>query len=147
MFDFSAPILAQRERLEICKKCKFFNHKFGTCGTPIIGNAVKAEENDVRWYKEKIRLCGCIMSNKVRWRFTSCPAHKWSALNWSEYEIAELDKFITRLNKANKVEPDDLQKLYGFFSRMTGRNESISNCPSCVRDLITEFRRQLGKVN
>lgn len=147
MFNFNVHESVQRERLEICYKCKFYNHKFGTCGTPVIGNSVNPPENETTFYKEKIKLCGCFMNQKVKWRFTSCPAHKWSALNWSEYEIQELDKFITRLGKANKIEQDDVQKLYSFFSRMTGRKEQPSGCASCIRDLITEFRRQLGKAN
>jgi hypothetical protein len=146
MFNFNVPPLLQRERLEICKKCKFYNDKFGTCGTPIIGNTVEPEENNVTWYKEKIKLCGCFMSHKVKYRFTSCPAGKWHALNWSQGQIDKLDKFIGKISKTNKIEDADRQQLYDWYGQITGRREQVSTCPSCIRDLINEFRRQLGKV-
>ena len=146
MFNFNVSPLLQRERLEICKKCKFYNEKFGTCGTPIIGNTVEPEENNVTWYKEKIKLCGCFMNHKVKYRFTSCPAGKWHALNWSQSQIEKLDKFIGKISASNKIEDADRQQLYDWYGQITGRREQVSACPSCIRDLINEFRRQLGKV-
>ena len=147
MFNFNVPPLVQRERIEICKKCKFYNVQFGTCGTPLIGGKVEPEENSVTYYKEKIKLCGCFMSHKVKYRFTSCPASKWHALNWSQNQIEKLDKFIGQISKANKIEDADRQQLYDWYSQITGRREQASACASCIRDLINEFRRQLGKVN
>jgi hypothetical protein len=147
MFNFNVPPLVQRERIEICKKCKFYNVQFGTCGTPLIGGTVDPEENSVTYYKEKIKLCGCFMSHKVKYRFTSCPASKWHALNWSQTQIERLDKFIGKISKANKIEDEDRQQLYDWYGQITGRREQASACASCIRDLINEFRRQLGKVN
>lgn len=62
-------------------------------------------------------------------------------------EITALDSFIQRINKANKIEQSDLEQLYTWYGKITKRNEKVSACPTCIRDLITEFRRQLGKVN
>jgi len=126
MYNFNVPPVIQRERLEICKKCKWYNHKWGTCGTPLIGGTVDPEENFVTYYKEPVKLCGCFMSHKVKYRFTSCPAHKWSALNWSDADILKLNEFIESI---------------------TGKREQPTTCASCIRELITEFRRQLGKLN
>lgn len=145
--NFNVPLHIQRERLAICKKCKFFQPLTQSCGTLILGNTVDAEENSVTHYKEKIKLCGCIMPIKTKFVFASCPAHKWFALDWKEEEIAELDLFIHRIHKANKIEPQDLHQLYKWFSKVTGKKEQTSGCASCIRDLITEFRRQLNKVD
>ena len=147
MFNFNVPPVIQRERLEICKKCKWYNQKWGTCGTPLIGGTVDPEENFVTYYKERIKLCGCFMSHKVKYRFTSCPAHKWSALNWSEADILKLSEFINRIDGAPRMTQEDNEILYRFFSQMTGRREQPSQCASCIRDLINEFKRQLGKLN
>jgi hypothetical protein len=87
------------------------------------------------------------MSHKVKYRFTSCPASKWHALNWSQNQIEKLDKFIGKISKANKIEDDDRQQLYDWYGQITGRREQASACASCIRDLINEFRRQLGKVH
>ena len=136
----------QRERLSICQKCKFFKASTASCGTLIIGQTVDLEENNVTHYKEKIKLCGCVMPVKTKFRFASCPARKWFALDWKQEEIAALDEFIHRIHKANKIESEDLKLLYYWFSKVTGKHQQASGCASCIRDLITEFRRQLGKI-
>ena len=137
----------QRERLATCKKCKFYQATFGTCGTPLIGGTVEPEENNVTYYKEKIKLCGCFMDVKTKFRFTSCPANKWFAIDMKPEDIAALDVFIQRVSKANKIEQEDLHQLYTWYGKITKRTERPSGCASCIRDLIKEFRRQLGKVN
>lgn len=147
MFNFNVPHSIKIERLNICKKCKFYQPTFGTCGTPLIGGTVEPEENNVTYYKEKIKLCGCLMELKTKFRFTSCPANKWFALDWTAKEIKELDVFIGRIYNAAKIVQEDNEELHKWYSKMTGKKENISACPSCIRDLIHEFRRQLGKVN
>jgi hypothetical protein len=144
MYNFNVSQSVKIERLNICKKCKWYND--GWCGTPIIGNTVEAEENNVTYYREKIKLCGCKLDWKTKYRFTSCPAGKWHALNWSEKEIKQLDAFINKMYNAPKIEDMERVELAGWLSKITGRPEQPSACPSCIRDLINEFRRQLGKV-
>ena len=147
MLNFNVPLHIQRERLNTCKKCKFFKSVTQSCGTLLVGNTVELEANSVTYYKEKIKLCGCIMPIKTKFVFASCPAHKWFALDWKEDEIAALDVFINRIHKANKIEPHDLQQLYAWASKVIGKKQNVSGCASCIRDLITEFRRQLNKVD
>jgi hypothetical protein len=147
MLNFNVPSQVQRERLSICKKCKFYNSTFGTCGTPIVGNNIKAEENDVTYYKEKIKLCGCFMDIKTKFRFASCPARKWFAQDMEQNEIAELDAFIKRISKANRVTNEDLKILYYWYGKITKKHQRPSGCASCVRDLINEFYRQLSKID
>jgi len=147
MLNFNVPLHIQRERLNICKSCKFYKSTFGTCGTPLIGGKVEPEENSVTYYKEKIKLCGCFMEVKTKFRFTSCPANKWHALDMKPEEIKALDEFINRINKANKIQQDDMQMLYYWYSKITKKHQQPSGCASCIRDLINEFSRQLGKLN
>jgi len=147
MLNFNVPLHIQRERLNTCKKCKFFKPLTASCGTLLIGGTVDPDENSVTYYKEKIKLCGCIMPLKVKFRFTSCPAGRWHALDWSHDEIAKLDEFVTRIHKANKIHDDELQLLYYWYSKITGKNERPSGCATCIRDLINEFRRQVQKVH
>jgi hypothetical protein len=113
----------------------------------LIGGTVEPEENNVTYYKEKIKLCGCFMDVKTKFRFTSCPANKWFAIDMKPEDIAALDVFIQRVSKANKIEQEDLHQLYTWYGKITKKTERPSGCASCIRDLITEFRRQLGKVN
>jgi hypothetical protein len=86
------------------------------------------------------------MDIKTKFRFASCPARKWFAQDMSEEEIIALDIFIGKVSKENKIESEDLQMLYYWYSKITKKHERPSGCASCIRDLITEFRRQLGKI-
>ncbi len=146
MLNFNVPLHIQRERISICNTCKFYNSTFKTCGTPLIGGKVDPEENNVTYYKAKIKLCGCFMEVKTKFRFASCPANKWFALDMKPEEITVLDQFINRVNKANKIDTDDINLLYHWYSKISKKHQEPSGCASCIRDLINEFRRQLGKV-
>lgn len=153
MFNFNVPQSIKIERLNICKKCKWYDEKTvilgktGWCGTAVIGKTVDPEENYVTYYKEKIKLCGCHMPTKTMFRFTSCPAHKWHALDWSQREIQQLDEFINRLGNPHKIEGEDAAELFAWFSKITKKPQQVSQCASCIKELIKEFRRQLGKLN
>jgi len=87
------------------------------------------------------------MDVKTKFRFASCPARKWFAQDMKEEEIAALDTFIGKVSKANRIESEDLQMLYYWYSKITKKHERPSGCASCIRDLIKEFRRQLGKID
>ena len=146
MFNFNVPLQIQRERLNICKTCKFFKPITQSCGTLLIGGEVDPEENSVTFYREKIKLCGCVMPIKTKFRFTSCPAHKWHSLDWKPEEVQALDEFIKRIYGKHKMDMEDVQLLYHWFSKVTKKHQQPSQCASCIRDLINEFRRQLGKI-
>ncbi len=68
-------------------------------------------------------------------------------MNWSEKDILALSDFIERIDGAPKITQEDNEVLFRFFSQMTGKREQPTTCASCIRELITEFRRQLGKLN
>ena len=139
MYNFNAPLHIINERKRICNACKFYKAEYGTCGTPIIGETVT-------YYKEKVKLCGCIMSLKTKFRFTSCPAHKWHSYSWSKKEIIELGEFIETLQNRHKLDMTEVAQLAKYMSKITGKKENISTCASCVREMIIEFKRQLGKL-
>lgn len=145
MYNFNVPLHIKNQRMQTCSKCKFFNSTFQTCGTPVIGGKAMPE-NDVTYYKEPIQLCGCFMPLKTKFKFTSCPAHKWHAHEWSNSDIIELSEFITSIQAANKLTSSDVTKLNAYVNRMTGKNQPIGNCPECIRQLLSEFKRQLGKL-
>lgn len=76
---FIVPPAIQAERLNTCRACKWYNKKFGTCGTPVVGSDEYDEDeieirNTKTHYRKKIKLCGCFMNVKTKLTFASCPA-------------------------------------------------------------------------
>jgi len=131
-------IKAQRkERLETCKKCKFFNHNFGTCGTPYTGE-------EVTFYRKKYRTCGCIMATKTWLPFAECPVGKWLAMDGfgEEYKQEVIDTLAEYDNKPDK---DNLRKVFALYKKILGSaghhiNPNDLSCGYCKNNRIKELR-------
>jgi hypothetical protein len=107
---------------------------------------VELEENTKKHYKEKIQLCGCVMRIKTKLRFASCPAHKWSAENFTAHEVEQLTNFVKSIDGKTKLDADQLRTLFNWKSRITNKPEQVSQCGSCIKDLIAELKKQLGDI-
>ncbi len=55
-------------RLSLCNNCQFI--KKGFCGTPIIGEFIKYND-------QPVLLCGCKMTEKTELKSAECPLKKW----------------------------------------------------------------------
>jgi len=107
---------------------------------------VELEENTKKHYKEKIQLCGCVMRIKTKLRFASCPAHKWLAENFTAHEVEQLTNFVKSIDGKTKLDADQLRTLFNWKSRITNKPEQVSQCGSCIKDLIAELKKQLGDI-
>lgn len=148
---FIVPPAIQAERLNTCRACKWYNKKFGTCGTPVVGSDEYDEDeieirNTKTHYRKKIKLCGCFMNVKTKLTFASCPAEKWSSFRLSKDEINELKKFLRSIAKNGQVDEKQARELWNWKSKLTGRREQYTLCPGCVRDLISALNRELKDV-
>jgi hypothetical protein len=125
------------ERIEICKGCEHFT-SVGTCGTPFIGNKVT-------YNGEELHTCGCKISIKARFNSEFCPLGKWSSGIISKEDACELKEFILSLD-ASFITHEQKVKLFGYKSKLSGRNEPITNCPPCVRELIEGMKKQIRNL-
>jgi hypothetical protein len=111
------------------------------CGTPIIGNeAEEEEENEVRHYKRKIKLCGCQMSHKTWYSHAKCPADKWGAVisegqtvELLEAKVDEIKNFVLTLQNRSSISNDEARKLHEYFQLASGTKVHFTTCPDCVR--------------
>lgn len=115
------------DRLEICKGCEFYLSEFRTCGPPVIGKTLPSGE----------QLCGCVMPVKAGLKFASCPLGKWDAVITQETidQIREATKDLT-----NFLTPDKNKELTVLWNKITGVNNPVSDCASCVRKMIEELK-------
>lgn len=144
---FIVPPVVQRNRLDECRNCKY--HKDTplvgiTCGTFLTGG--DAEPEKVTYYRRKVKLCGCKMSWKTKYALAKCPIGKWDVHNLTDQQIENLQIFIDELTGKSTLKPEQVQKLFQWKSRLTGKREEPQYCASCVRDLIAEMRDNLLKM-
>lgn len=122
------------ERRAICKGCEHFTG-VGTCGTPGIGHKVT--------YKgEELSTCGCFIRVKAKFAIEHCPLGKWSSGIISKEDACALKEFILSLDASN-ITDEQRVKLFGYKSKLSGRNEPITKCPPCVSDLVENLKKQV----
>lgn len=161
MFKLNVPARVRMARLNECGKCKFYNAEHESCGTPMSlkglvtgrhGGLVDPEEievdvdsqdlNLVKYYKKKVRLCGCYVKEKTKYSFESCPIGKWGKYRLTDTETNMLEDFIKSLPTAGKLSSAQVDAVIKWFERVSGR--PMSRCDECVRAIIKELQLQIG---
>lgn len=141
---FLVPPSIQAERLKICKECKFAKKTaLGLfCGTPLIGDTIPAE-NNVTFYRKKIKLCGCKMQWKTKYKTASCPAGRWEMYKLTREEGKELKAYMESIDGQTTFPFEDLQKLGRWAFKVSDDRKYLqtTQCPSCVADMINNLRK------
>lgn len=145
---FIVPPSVQQARMSKCRECKF--HKDTpvvgvTCGTFITGGEVP-DENKVTHYRKKIRLCGCKMSWKTKYALAKCPIGTWGVHNLTEEQIEHLENFLASIKGKSTVSSEQVQTLFKWKSRATGKYEQPQYCGQCVTDLIRDMQEAIDKM-
>lgn len=133
----------QKERLETCKKCKFFNEEFGTCGKPF------PAKEEVTYYGKKYKLCGCIMKVKSKLAFASCPVGKWEA--FTGFADEHYDKVKTALDNYEKERTkDNLREVNIVYKEILGSAghhiDINSSCGSCRENRLKDLREYVKRM-
>lgn len=148
MLNFQVPPKVRKQRLETCLSCKYYKESTGSCGTLIMGNKLTDEqnteldqENIITWYKRKTRLCGCVVKEKVKWKFERCPVNKWTRFNLNEEEVAELRTFMASLPKEGRVASHQVRQLTQWVLKLTGQYICV---PCKLSSIIEAINNQLN---
>ena len=144
---FTIPVVPPaifNERISTCKSCKWFKPETGSCGTLIIGESVQPEK--VSHYRNKIKLCGCVMKWKAKYRFSSCPAGKWLPYNVDKAEIQKISEFVLSLEGKSTLTSDENKKLFRYFNKVSGQNQPVSTCPPCVKSVLTDMIKEVKRM-
>jgi hypothetical protein len=117
-------------RLEICKACTHYVPETQSCGPLIAGKTIKRGRGSVR-------LCGCIMPLKTKFKVSGCPLKKWDPL----VKVADLDAWEATLNSLrNTINASEQAQLLQMHSIATGSQSSPANCSSCWANIIHDMR-------
>ena len=161
MFKLNVPARVRTARLTECGKCKFYNAEHETCGKPMSlkglvdgthGGLVDPEEVDVdtetqefnlvKYYKKKVRLCGCYVKEKTKFSFESCPIGRWGKYRLTDTETNMLEEFIKTLPTKGQLTGDQVNQVLKWFERASGR--PMRRCDECVRAVVKELQLQIG---
>jgi hypothetical protein len=132
-----------KRRLEICRTCKFFEPSTQSCGPLIVG---ADEEIEVKFKRNSIKLCGCVMPVKAKLAFASCPASKWNGVLSMDEQI-EFKRFLLDMKAQGRLEQKDMLKFYLFKDKATGAFNERSTCPPCVKKDINIFLESMKDVD
>ena len=139
----------QAERQAICHHCKWYKEPTDSCGTLILGGRVEVDapkDNNVTHYKRKIRLCGCKIAWKVKFKAQQCPAGKWLRDGITDEDIEQIKEWLDQLPKRSRWSVEELKPFYVVASKVKGMNIEPSTCSSCVHDLISEMKLLVNEV-
>lgn len=144
MLNLSVTPAVRNSRLEKCHGCKFFQSNFGTCGTPVVGKYVELPQNEATYYKEKIRLCGCVMKIKTKLKFASCPIGKWGPDFIDGQLLEKMRGFLEGILTKSSLTWEEVVELYNYINSLSKRRYKVSSCPTCIANFITELAEHLG---
>jgi hypothetical protein len=135
--------LISRQRLETCKKCKFFVESTRSCGTIYVGD-------DVTYNKKKYHLCGCHMPLKVQFPWSECSVGKWKSSDGFDIEnLVEVKQVLE--DYTNKPDRGNSIRVNSVFKKLLGDaghdiNPTQISCGACVRNRVAELKHYVKKV-
>jgi hypothetical protein len=143
------PDNVKQERMAICVKCKWYKETTGSCGTLIVANFnrpkdhvdIVIEDNIVRHYRKKVKLCGCKMSWKTQFNWAMCPADKWYSYGISNDELVRIKELLEQYKHKSSLTYLEAKPLFMYASKVSGKNIEQSTCPECVRRIINDLRK------
>lgn len=133
-----------KERLETCKKCKFYKRTTGTCGTMFPWT------DTVKYYGKEYELCGCPMKTKTAYPFATCPVGKWGAYEgFSEEHLQEVKEAVEAYEK--RETKDNLINLYTVYKKILGSaghhiNPNDTGCGRCRNNRLDELRMYIKRM-
>ena len=130
------------KRMEVCTQCTAFNSTARTCGTPL--NKLNPLGNTMTIDGITFKPCGCFLDVKTKMTLSDCPAGKWEKVVESSV-IQDAKTLLQTAKERGAIEFKDRQLLANLKSLMTGKQEKVTGCVSCVNQTIAELNKQLKR--
>jgi len=123
----------RNRRLDICKSCEHYEPMTKSCGTLGVGKTLKRGRG-------KVKLCGCIMPLKTKFKMSGCPLKKWNPVHSQK----QLDEWETIINGMRGVATAEQQRwLSDTLMEISGVRRTAGNCPPCLANMVDEVKRYI----
>ena len=134
----------RNERFEICKSCEFFKEETTSCGKflpeKMLEGSFKGDLVDVG-KKRKVRLCGCNMAQKTKFKAASCPAGKWKAeIDLKSFMM--LEKIVNGIT-GNTMKKEVAQEMVDQYNSAFGANKKMTSCGTCLKQIVDETKASI----
>ena len=130
------------KRMATCIECPAYQATTRTCGTPL--NKMNPLGQTMTIEGVTFKPCGCFLDVKTKMTLSDCPAGKWEkVVDGSLMQDAQTLLFNAKKNGA--LNNDERTLLARLKSLMTGRNEKVTSCVTCVNQTIAELNKQLKR--
>ena len=130
------------KRMATCIECPAYNATTRTCGTPL--NKLNPLGETMTIDGVTFKPCGCFLDVKTKMTLSDCPAGRWEkVVDGSLIQDAQTLLFNAKKNGA--LNNDERTMLARLKSLMTGRNEKVTSCVTCVNQTIAELNKQLKR--
>jgi len=105
--------------------------KTRSCGT-----LLKGEE--IIYKGAPVKLCGCIMPIKAHLKASSCPINTWTSLI-SQKDLKQLKTTLGEMS-GNRITKEQNIILTELHNKIAGRNNRVSSCGPCVKEMVKELK-------
>ena len=129
----------KQRRLEICKACKYYKEETKTCGT---FRVLKPEGDVITYRKKKVKLCGCIMPLKTKFKGVSCPINKWKG-ELSKEEVEAIRSLLNEIESTGVITGRQAKDSINLYNKAFGTSKKFTDCGSCKRSIIEELKNSI----
>ena len=134
------------ERFNACQACEHYQAKHRSCGTylptKIMGGELQGDLVEVEGRQRKVRLCGCDMAMKTKFKAASCPIGKWGSLVNAK-DMRELEK-IAGENTGRTIKRKDAERLVNLYNKaFEGKKRMTVSCGSCIAAILDEVKASI----
>lgn len=130
------------KRMSICVECPAYRATTRTCGTPL--NKLNPLGETMTIDGVTFKPCGCFLEVKTKMTLSDCPAGKWEKIVDGSL-IQDAQTLLFNAKKNGALNNDERTMLARLKSLMTGRNEKVTSCVSCVNQTIAQLNSQLKR--
>lgn len=117
-------------RLNICKGCKYYKANTQSCGTLL----------RPRTLRNGVKLCGCFMPAKTKFKYSACPANFWQATVTKE----DQDQIKNVIQYSGQLTVEQTKTLVNVYSKATGTSNNYTACNSCLARMQKELQAFLS---
>lgn len=114
-------------RLRTCEGCKYYKANTKSCGTLA----------RPRTLRNGVKLCGCFMPAKTKFKFSECPAGFWNATVTSQ----DRQRIRHFMDASGNLSIEQTRELVDLYSRVTGTTNNYTGCNSCLAQMRNELVR------
>ena len=104
-----------------------------------MGGELQGDLVEVEGRQRKVRLCGCDMGMKTRFKAASCPIGKWgSAVNAKD--MKELER-LTNNQKGRQIRMKEAKEIVDLYNKVFNASKPMTyGCGKCINAILDEIK-------